>query len=486
MTGWRYIVRSTSLLPIRHPTSILVHRILKWMVGVAAFAAACSDPTAPLDFDIRQLPYVKGSTGVRLFGTSRVLVVPARFADGAPPSLSSNEIAAQLFSGAGGGPITQSFALASGNGFTLRGQVTKWVTTSVTIEGFAQPGGPSQESGLGQYIKDAIRLVDGDVNFGLYDNDGRDGKPDSGDDDGVVDGGIVIFNSETSRYCNGGTGRGPHPFAVTRLPIGARFSTADVGYNGGILEIAGYTLMSATGCGGPNVGAHVMAHELGHLFLGLPDMYHQLGGNGEVWATRRWVSGCWELMAAGAWGCGTGAPTLDYRFNTLGAWTRTVLGWATPMVADVNTAATYELNPLGRGGTVLRVPIKPDEYLLLEYREGAPGDPRLPGNGVLIFHVAESLPQFPTSLQSSYRVSLIEADDDSSLFRTELQGGNRGTPGDAFGITRTTFRAGEHSRAKAVDGVPFFFEVTDIAIDAAAHRARVRVAPILAPGGSRH
>ena len=195
---------------------------------------------------------------------------------------------------------------------------------------------------------------------------------------------------------------------------------------------------------------------------------------------RRWVSGCWELMAAGAWGCGTGAPTLDYRFNTLGAWTRAVLGWATPIVADMNTAATYELSPLGRGGTVLRVPIKPDEYLLIEYREGAPGDTKLPANGVLIYHVAESLPQFPPTLQSPYRVSLIEADDDSSLFRTEVQGGNRGTPGDVFGITRTTFRSGEHSRAKAVDGVPFFFEITDITIDAAAHRARVRVAPVLA------
>ena len=100
-----------------------------------------------------------------------------------------------------------------------------------------------------------------------------------------------------------------------------------MGKNGGIIEVAGYTLMSATGCGGPNVGAHVLAHELGHVFLGLPDLYHVVGGDGEVWAMRRWLSGCWELMAAGAWGCGTGAPTLDYRFNTFGAWARAAMGW---------------------------------------------------------------------------------------------------------------------------------------------------------------
>jgi M6 family metalloprotease-like protein len=451
------------------------------LLVMGAFVYGCRDTTAPTpDFDPGRFPYKLSTTGVRLFGTSRVLVIGARFADGAPPPLSSSDIQAQLFGSAGGGPVTQSFSLASGGGFTLRGQVTPWVTTTVTITAFSLPGAPGQPSGLTTYVTDAIRLVDPDVDFGLYDNDGPDGFPNSGDDDGVVDGGVAIFNSETNKYCAGGTGRGPHPFAVSRLPPGTRYTTADARKNGGVIEVSGYTLLSATGCGGPNVGAHVLAHELGHVFLGLPDMYHPVGGVGEVWATRRWVSGCWELMAAGAWGCGTGAPTLDYRFNTLGAWTRSVLGWATPIVADMNTTATYELNPMGRGGTVLRVPIKPDEYLLVEYREGAPGDSKLPANGVLIFHVAESLTQFPPTLQSPYRVSLIEADDDSSLFRTELEGGNRGTPSDAFGITRTTFRAGEHSRAKAVDGTPFFFEVTGITIDAAAHKARVRVGPVLA------
>src|SRR4029079_9191432 len=106
----------------------------------------------------------------------------------------------------------ESFALASGRAFTLRGQVTPWVTTSVTLADYAAPPSPGQPTGLTRYVTDAIRLVDDEVNFGLYDNDGPDGFPNSGDDDGLVDGGIAIFNSETNRYCDGGTGRGPHPF----------------------------------------------------------------------------------------------------------------------------------------------------------------------------------------------------------------------------------------------------------------------------------
>lgn len=454
-------------------------RSTRWLAAALLLAAACDSPTAPKsDFDGSQYPYVVSTTGMRLFGTSRVLVILARFADGAPAPLSSGDIQSQLFGGSNGGPVAESYSLASGGGFRLRGQVTSWSTTTVTVAGFSLPGTATEPSGLTSYVIDAIRLADGQIDFTQYDNDGPDGFPNSGDDDGVVDGGIAIFNSETNRYCNGGTGRGPHPFAVVRLGPGSRFQTGDARRNGGAIEIAGFTLLSATGCGGPNVGAHVLAHELGHLLLGLPDLYHPIGGPGEVWATRRWVSGCWELMAAGAWGCGTGAPTLDYRFNTLGAWSRSSIRWATPTLVDLGVDMTYELNPMGRGGTVLRVPIRNDEYLLIEYREGAPGDVRLPANGVLITHVAESLPQFPVTLQSPYRVSLIEADDDSALFRTELQGGNRGTPGDAFGITRTTFRNGEHSRAKSVDGSPLPFEITGISIDAAAHKARLRISPV--------
>ena len=110
--------------------------------------------------------------------------------------------------------------------------------------------------------------------------------------------------------------------------------------------MGGYTLMSATACGGSNVTAHVLAHELGHLFLGLPDLYHPVGGPGEVWEQRRWVVGCWELMASGAWGCGTGAPTLDYRFNTFGAWTRATVGWVLPTMVDITRDSTYDLYAL--------------------------------------------------------------------------------------------------------------------------------------------
>lgn len=443
-------------------------------------AVACDSPTGPsLDFDVDRFPHIVSVNGVRHFGTSRLLVIPARFQDGAAMPLTAAELQLQLFGGSSGGPMNQALSLASAGGFTLKGLVTPWVQTTV----------PAAMSGVGiygptlqdDYVIEALLGVEDDVDFGLFDNDGPDGRPNSGDDDGVVDGGIAVMNSDLNRYCNGGTGKGPHPFARSAWRInGQRYKTFDRSARGGVIEVGGYTLLSAIGCGGRTVGAHVLTHELGHLFFGLPDIYHPVGGpaGSEVFQQRRWIAGCWELMAGGSWGCGTGAPTLDYRFNTLGPWPRFVLGWVNPQQADPTRDMTYELHPMGRGGTVLRVPIKSDdEYLLIEYREAAPGDGKIPANGVLMFHVSQNLPFFPPTLQSPYRMSLIEADDDSAMFRTEVQGGNRGTPGDVFGLTRTSFRSGQHSRARKVDGTPLPFQITEISVDAAARRARVRISP---------
>lgn len=446
-------------------------------------AAGCDSATGPApDFDVGRFPYVVSVNGVRHFGTSRILVIPARFQDGAPIPLTSAELQQQLFGGSSGGPVNQAFSRASEGTFTLKGRVAPWVQTTVpSVMSGAGIHGPTAQD---DYVIEALSGIEDDVDFGFFDNDGADGRPNSGDDDGVVDGGIVVMNSDLNRYCNGGTGKGPHPFARSFWRLNnERYKTHDASANGGVIEVGGYTLLSATGCGGPAVGAHVLAHELGHLLFGLPDIYHVVGGpaGSLVFQQRRWVAGCWELMAAGSWGCGTGAPTLDYRFNTFGPWPRVVLGWANPILVNPTRDSTYDLHAMGRGGTVLKVPIKSDdEYLLIEYREQAPGDGKIPANGVLIYHVAQNLPLFPPNLQSPYRMSLVEADDDSAMFKTELQGGNRGTASDAFGLTRTSFRAGQHSRAKAVDGTPIPFQVTDISVDAATHRARVRISPVVA------
>jgi len=154
------------------------------------------------------------------------------------------------------------------------------------------------------------------------------------------------------------------------------------------------------------------------------------------------------------------------------------VGWSDPVVVTTSKDSVYTLRPPADGGTVLRIPVTDSEYFLLEYRERAGIDQTPPSNGVLIYHVDERLPRIPQDITSRlYRVRLMEADDGDDLIRTEVEGGDRGSAADAFGITSKTFATGSHSGARTTAGVPLPFVITEITIDAANHRATVRIKP---------
>ena len=454
------------------------------LMSITVIGLACTEPKPTSDAG--NYPYLRTPRGVRVFGTSRVLVIPAQFANSDPVPMDGRAIRNAYFGGPGGGPVASLFALASGNRFTLVGEVTNWVQTSISSLELTQPGtnAPLKE---GDYVLEAIRAVDDLVDFGRYDNDGPDGFPNSGDDDGVVDGGIVVMNANRNTHCGipGAIGLHPHANFAFRDKNGVRFRTADI-YNTpkdtaprGI-EIGSYVAQGVLGCG-PDAGANTLAHELGHLLLGLPDMYHVVGGGSQVWETRRWVVGCWELMASGSgWGCGKGAPSGNGSLmSSLGAWTRERVGWADPIVVSTTKDSVYTLRPPAEGGTVLRVPVADSEYFLVEYRERAGIDQMPPSNGVLIYHVDMRVPMNPAAAaERVYRIRLMEADDTDELIRTEIEGGDRGAASDAFGLlTRTTFATGTHSGARTTAGAPLPFVITGITIDAANRRATVRIKP---------
>ena len=86
----------------------------------------------------------------------------------------------------------------------------------------------------------------------------------------------------------------------------------------------------------------------------------------------------------------------------------------------------------------LRVPLRGlQEYLLLEYRPNTGFDTGLPAGGVLIYHVEPSRPTRPcATCPRIYHVLLKEADGDSTLVKTAVEGGNRGEAGDVFTGTR--------------------------------------------------
>ncbi|MEW6272066.1 MAG: M6 family metalloprotease domain-containing protein [Thermodesulfobacteriota bacterium] len=166
----------------------------------------------------------------------------------------------------------------------------------------------------------------------------------------------------------------------------------------------------------------VMAHEFGHV-LGLPELYAP--------NKRHEGIGIWGLMGQGTWvGLGDVPPHLC-------AWSKLTLGWVDPIVVDRTQRVT--LPSVARSAQVVKIyakgPEEPWEYFLIENREQRGADRRIPGPGLLIWHVDERLTSYRGSQDDvkHKRVDLLTADSwPSHLDVGHAHGGNRGDAGDAW------------------------------------------------------
>ena len=248
-----------------------------------------------------QRPQAVDGADMPVAGRFQLLVIPALFADSEAPRFSVEDIRRVLCDGPSeAGTLTDFYLEASGGLLTVEGVVAPWVRTSLTVaEVVGESFGLGDNTGTGDYLVEAVGLVDEVIDFTQFDNDGPDGIPNSGDDDGIVD--VVNFEfQEVSASC-GGPAIWPHRSAMV-FWLGDALATGDVAFDGSPMLIFGYTITSAADCTGETLQtAGVVSHEFGHV-LGLPDLYHPIDGLEPQ--NRRWVLGCWGLMAAGSWGCG--------------------------------------------------------------------------------------------------------------------------------------------------------------------------------------
>jgi len=166
----------------------------------------------------------------------------------------------------------------------------------------------------------------------------------------------------------------------------------------------------------------VLAHEFGHL-LGLPELYAPGG------ATHEGI-GVWGLMGQGTWlGRGDQPPHPD-------AWSKSKLGWIDVETID-RTTPHVTLPAVTRAPRAIRIPVTPgntQEYYLLENRLREGADAKLPGDGLLVWHVDERVGGFRTAQRDVRHkmLHLVEADGRGDLDRGHAAGGNRGDAGDPW------------------------------------------------------
>ena len=153
----------------------------------------------------------------------------------------------------------------------------------------------------------------GDTLWGQFDNDGPDGLPNSGDDDGIVD--FVGFlqpevGGECVRLDPPPTGIWSHRFVISGWMNGVNPAnrpasigsdgmyltrTPRQGVPGQFIRVNDYTIQSqlggATSCDAATVmGIGTIAHETGHAF-GLPDLYDTSGGSQGIGGNRNSTTG---------------------------------------------------------------------------------------------------------------------------------------------------------------------------------------------------
>lgn len=370
-------------------------------------------------------------------GDASIPVVLALFNDSeAEPHITREMVQAALFSGpAPRGTITEAYLEISRGALNVGGEAFGWVRSSLTMSevvGINRGFGP--DARIGEYLVEALDSIDAGVDFAQFDNDGPDGVANSGDDDGYVD--VITFEFlEVAASC-GGPSIWPHRSNLAARS-GQPYRTNDVGVSGDTILIQDYITQGASDCSGQSVqDASVMTHEFGHA-LGLPDYYHWLDTSIGPFG-RRWILGCWELMAAGSWGCG---PVTDDRSpfgpTHMSAYSKFTLGWID--FVDIGEVWNEEivLDPVQTSGLALRLPMGSDgtEFLIVEFRALIGFDAQLPGAGVLMYKqdLTASRRPDPTS-NAPYFLSLLEQDANNSLQLLAAEGGNWGEIGDAWGV----------------------------------------------------
>ena len=250
--------------------------------------------------------------------TFNIPVLLGKYSD-ATTYFTASDFQNMLFDNNSTGSMKEYYTEISHGNFTVDGAAGGWYQSSYTMS--------DANSNTKLYVSEIAQLADPDFDYSQFDNDGPDNIPNSGDDDGYVDGIAVVYSGCGAEWGPGNDNLWPH---MSSLGSTYQYTTGDVSANGGYVTVNSYFVAPELSGGGDCTTSlirpvGVYAHEFGHV-LGLPDLYDRDDSDGDSEGI-----GNWCLMAGGSWN-GTGGDTPAH----LSAWCKQEMGWLEPTVLTAN------------------------------------------------------------------------------------------------------------------------------------------------------
>ncbi len=274
-------------------------------------------------------------------------------------------------------------------------------------------------------IIEACQLLDDEVDFAQYDNDG----------DGYIDN-IYVFYAGKGEASGGSKDTvWPHSWNIT-----AATSTPYI-FDGVRLD--------RYACSNENEGSHpdgvgTFVHEFSHV-MGLPDLY-------ATSYTSSFTPGAWSCMDYGPYNNDGRTPPL------YGAFERYALGWMEPM--EISGPLTATLESIGSNKAGIIKTSSANEFFLLENRQQTSWDTYIPGHGMLVWHI-----QYNASIWRSNKVNNTPSHQYVDIEEADGTQTESSRAGDSFPGTKkvTSFTDDTKPSMKTWAGTALELPITDIA-----------------------
>lgn len=206
-----------------------------------------------------------------------------------------------------------------------------------------------------QMIIDAVAALDDEIDYTVYDLDG----------DSFIDN-VFVFYAGLSEAGGGGEDTvWPHQ---SSLGMGIRYR-----YDG--VYLSRYACASELVAAGKTDGIGTFVHEFGHV-LGIPDLYNTVNSN------VNYTPGNYSAMDQGCYSNDGKQPP------TFSAYERNALGWMGDNLVEITGPSTCTLDHLLDSNKAYLINTdNENEFFVLENRQKKGWDSKLPGNGMLIWHI---------------------------------------------------------------------------------------------------